>query len=119
MDIRRIDLPPRSLKQRPWHNKHVKHVLPFAVILLPGLVLSLALVPASQAANTNSHKQQLTSFVERDLRKALLTAEDPAPAVPVGPVPAAAPVVTPPDPVVPAMSPCGPSFLMSIPNGPS
>lgn len=106
MDIRRIDLTPRSLtKQRPWHNKHVKHVLPFAVILLPGLVLSLALVPTSQAANANPHKQQLTSFVEREMRQALLAAEDPAPAAPVVAVVAPAPVVTATEPVAPAPAP--------------
>jgi hypothetical protein len=109
VDIRRIDLMPRSLeRQRPWQHKRIRHALAIGVFVFPNLVLSLALVPASHATRTNVHNPKLASFVKHPHRAIELPR--PEPGVPLtAPTVAALPVIAPPDtvpaPAIPAPTP--------------
>ena len=81
MDVRRIDLLTRALdKQRPWQRTRISRATMVVAFLFPYLLLSLALVPASQVPNMDHLK--LSSFVQNH-------------ALRVTEVPAVLPIITP------------------------
>jgi hypothetical protein len=107
VDVRRIDLTPRSLEPpRPWHNPHLKGALKLsAPILIPLVFVALAMMPNVPSANAGSGATRLTSFMV-PIHQALASAEpltpakiflagvDTTPPPPPAPIPAlAAPVV--------------------------
>ena len=107
MDVRRIVLIARSLIQRPWQHKRIRRALSIVVFLLPSLLVTVTLVPASQASRASSSDEGFASFIQRDLRVALAAASAPPVAIPVAipvanPVVAAAPVIVPTEPAAPA-----------------
>ena len=104
MDIRRIDLTARSLeRQRPRQHKRIRQALAIGVFVFPNLLLSLALVPASQATRTNVHNSKLASFVKHPHRA--IKGSRVEPVVPLTAPTVAAPPVTVPAPAIPAPTP--------------
>lgn len=104
MDVRRIVLTARSLhKQQPWHNR-IRNSLAIIVFAIPNVLLSVALVPTSDAIRTIPHDVTVSSL---HLHKHLAIKATPVSLV----VPVAIPVSTPPvtaPPVAPAPLPTPP-----------
>jgi hypothetical protein len=94
----------RSLRQRAWPHTRINQALAILVFVVPNLVLSLTMVPASQAVRTTAHSQSLVSFVPLGALRAL-EASYPVPTV-APTAPAVAPTTVAPAPVVvPAPAP--------------
>ena len=71
MDVRRISLMPLSLwKQRPWQHKRFKQTLAILVFVVPNLLLTFTLVPASQASRASAHDQKLASITKHRTHRA-------------------------------------------------
>lgn len=107
MDVRRIVFSARSLVQRSWPHKRIRRALSIVIFLLPSLLVSMALVPASQATRAITPGQGLVSFIQRDMNVAFTAASTPPTAIPVAipvvnPTVPPAPVVVPEEPTAPA-----------------
>jgi hypothetical protein len=100
VDVRRIVLTAWSLhKRQPWNNR-IRYSLAIVVFVIPNIVLSLALVPASQATRTVSHNVGEDSYVHREVHRVIKTT--PVSVV----VPVTAPtVIAPPAPTPPVVAP--------------
>jgi hypothetical protein len=62
---------PLSLwRQRPWQHKRFKQALAILVFVVPNLLLTFAMVPASQASRASAQDQRLASFTKRHTQHA-------------------------------------------------
>ena len=103
MDVRRIVLTAWSLHNRPpWHNR-VRYSLAIIAFAIPNMVLSLALVPASQATLTVTQNPTASSLHRQ--RHATIKATPVDVIVPVVATPVSAPPVSTPPVTTPPVTP--------------
>jgi Transglycosylase-like domain len=113
VDVRRIVLNAWSLqKQQPWHNR-IRYSVAIIVFAIPNLLLSLALVPASEAVRTipdevtvsSLHHQKHTAIKAIPVHVVVPVVQTPVTAPPVTAPPVAPTPVTTPPPGAPVPAP--------------